>query len=101
MIANYGLLKVNVAIASCAAARVTSVCVSAVGATTSDVILVRRIWYWCRVVTLVAIVACSVRGAVLAVFYKADTVRNLLFSNAVLDGCIVVYGAMYIVRMLK
>lgn len=25
----------------------------------------------------------------------------LLFSNAVLDGCIVVYGAMYIVRMSK
>lgn len=25
----------------------------------------------------------------------------LLFPNAVLDGCIVVYGVMYIVRMLK
>lgn len=76
MIANYGLLKVYVAVASCAAAGVTSVCVSAVGATTSAVILVRRIWYWCRVVTLVAIIACSVRGDVLAVFHKADTVRN-------------------------
>ena len=76
MIANYGLLKVNVAIASCAAAGVTSICVSAVGTTTSAVTLVGR--SWCRVVTLVAIIACSVRGAVLAVFHKADTVMNLL-----------------------
>lgn len=75
MIANYGLLKVNVAIASCATAGVTSICVSAVG-TTSAVTLVGRIWCWRRVVTLVAIIACSVRGTVLAVFHKADTVRN-------------------------
>lgn len=73
MIANYGLLKVNVAIASCTAAGVTSICVSAVGTTTSAVTLVGRIWCWCRVITLIV---CSVRGAVLTILHKADTVRN-------------------------
>ena len=76
MIANYGLLKVNVAVASSTAAGVTCVCVSAVGTSTSAFTLIGRIWCWCRVATLVAIIACSVRGAVLAVFHKADTVRN-------------------------
>lgn len=78
MIANYGLLKVNVAIAFCAAAGVTSVRVSAVGTSTSAFTLVGRIWCWCRVVTLVALIACSVRSAVLTILHKADTVRNLL-----------------------